>query len=242
MRIDLEKLLTQLTGTEANERMAGIRLLQEDLSVEKPNLTPEIIQALDAIATDDDNLIVKVEAGRLLSNDEYLDLYERLGITIPAALSQAPVETLKPFSTSNNNPRLYKIGRIFLGLMIAVYVYLLIDDIRSEIDNYHSSLSYGFSPYIEYQHIVILFISLILLVFAFILVRKYPIIVGALLLGLGVVSIILWSIYPPLGTSSGGFEVIILCYPLGLSFMLFGFLFLRNGLIRDRNKKNEVLS
>ena len=135
--------------------------------------------------------MVRAEPERLIGRDEYLDLYKRLGITLPAALSQAPVETLKPFSTSNNNPRLYKVGKIFLGLMIAVYVYLLIDDIRSEIDNYHSSLSYGFSPYIEFQHIVILFISLILLVFAFILVRKYPIIVGAILLGLGVVSNIL---------------------------------------------------
>lgn len=86
MRINLGNLLTQLSSTEANERMAGIRILQEDLSVGKPDLTPEIVQVLSQIATTDDNTIVKAEAKRLVGRDEYLDLYKRLGVNLPPAM------------------------------------------------------------------------------------------------------------------------------------------------------------
>ena len=47
MRIDLDKLFIQLSSTEADERILGIRILQEDLSKGEPDLTPDAIQILD---------------------------------------------------------------------------------------------------------------------------------------------------------------------------------------------------
>ena len=41
MRIDLDKLFIQLSSTEADVRILGIRILQEDLSKGEPDLTPE---------------------------------------------------------------------------------------------------------------------------------------------------------------------------------------------------------
>jgi len=86
MRLDLAKLLSQLESVEAPERIAAIRILQEDLSQGVPEITPAIIQALDRIASSDDNAHLRREAERLLGRDEYLDLYKRLGMPRPAAL------------------------------------------------------------------------------------------------------------------------------------------------------------
>jgi len=79
-------LHSQLESVEAPERMAGIRILEEDLSQGAPEITPAIIQALDRIASSDDNAHLRREAQRLLERDEYIDLYKRLGMPRLAAL------------------------------------------------------------------------------------------------------------------------------------------------------------
>ena len=90
MRVNPGILLSDLQSAEAPRRMAAIRRLQEDLSDGPPDLTPAIIDALDRVASFDSNHHLRVEAGRLLARDEYLDLYDRLAIPLPASLRHQP--------------------------------------------------------------------------------------------------------------------------------------------------------
>jgi hypothetical protein len=235
MQIDLDMLLTQLSSADINERIAGVHLLQEDVSFEKPDLTPEIIQALNRIVLFDNNAIVRKEAERLLERDEYLDLYKRLGITLPTALSQASVEIPKPTSTSmknNSSGKLYIVGRIFLGLIIAIFVFVLIEIIFRDYLSTHPVQMFDAYPILAFY---IMLISIIILVSAFALVKKYPILIGVILLALGVISIILLYNYPPLEIGGNDISTLFICIPWYLVIMLFGFLFLRFGLI-DKGK------
>ena len=95
MRIDLDKLFIQLSSTEADERILGIRILQEDLSKGEPDLTPDAIQILDRIAYSDVNQLVRNEAQKLLERTEYINLCKRLGITLRTAMTQETSETPK---------------------------------------------------------------------------------------------------------------------------------------------------
>jgi hypothetical protein len=238
MQIDLDKLLTQLSSDDAIERTAGIHLLQEDLSVEKPDLTLEIIQVLNKIVLFDNNAITRKEAERLLGRDEYIDFYKRLGIALYADLSQASVEIPKPSSTplkNNTSGKLYIVGRIFLGLIIAVFIFILIrwiiDYLFPHSNPYYVTMFDAY-PFLAFY---IMLITIIILVSAFALVRKYPILIGAILLALGVISIILLLYYPPLEIGGNDISTLFICIPWYLVIMLFGFLFLRIGVI-DKGK------
>lgn len=106
---------------------------------------------------------------------------------------------------------LYNIGRLLLGLMIVFTVFLLIRGgigLVSQLDD-TAYISNQLSLRIASAVGILLLgdITLIMLVLVFIYVKNYPIRVGAILLGLGVISIILMFIYPLGDVGGGGVEL-----------------------------------
>ena len=128
--------------------------------------------------------------------------------------------------------KLYKSGRILLGLHIACLVFPLTSLSSNIIDGIREN---------EFQWLVYYGGEFILLLAAFFLSRKYPFVAGTILIGIGVIWFVnLNIIMPPdelVGFSGMAFGFMSLCnlYP-----MLNGLVFLISGLIRRRNKEKEL--
>jgi len=128
--------------------------------------------------------------------------------------------------------KLYKSGRILLGLHIACLVFPLTSLSSNIIDGIREN---------EFQWLVYYGSEFTLLLAAFFLSRKYPFVAGTILIGIGVIWFVnLNIIMPPdelVGFSGMAFGFMSLCnlYP-----MLNGLVFLISGLIRRRNKEKEL--
>lgn len=140
----------------------------------------------------------------------------------------------------NNNAsgKLYKIGIIILGLIIASYVlFMILLDIAIIIFR-QDEPQFASIPLLElivtsvgafsYRGI-----PLIIPVSALFLVRKFPIVVGAIFLGIGGLLSSYWMLMQIEG------EGFILLCPFSVLFLLDGILFLISGLIKRRYTLNN---
>ena len=124
---------------------------------------------------------------------------------------------------------LYIFGKFLLGLLIFLNAGILLLGVALVGFEGYNGIGYYFETF------AILGIPLIIPLAAFFLVRKYPIVVGAIFLGMGMIFIIFFRIIAqPLGM-----ETLKLSIPDFL-LLVCGALFLASGLIRRRNKGNTV--
>ena len=124
---------------------------------------------------------------------------------------------------------LYIFGKFLLGLLIFLNAGILLLGVALVGFEGYNGIGYYFETF------AILGIPLIIPLAAFFLVRKYPIVVGAIFLGMGMIFIIFFQIIAqPLGM-----ETLKLSIPDFL-LLVSGALFLASGLIRRRKKGNTV--
>ena len=138
---------------------------------------------------------------------------------------------------NNASGKLYKIGIIILGLIIATYILFMIllevGFVFDPTDPVYASIPLLKRIITSIGGFSVTGIPLIIPVSALFLVRKFPIVVGAIFLGIGA----LFSFYWMLMEIEG--EGFILLCPFSVLFLLDGILFLISGLIKRRYTLNN---
>ena len=139
---------------------------------------------------------------------------------------------------NNASGKLYKIGIIILGLIIATYILFMIllevGFVFDPTDPVYASIPLLKRIITSIGGFSVTGIPLIIPVSALFLVRKFPIVVGAIFLGIGG----LLSSYWVLSVLIDGAGFTLLC-PVSVLFLLDGILFLISGLIKRRYTLNN---
>lgn len=244
-----EKLLKMLSSDKASVRYDAcewIRVSHES--------SPEIVTALEKATHDVDKEVAK-RATLALRADMHHQMAIKMGMIEPEKTEEKEGKisqiTTKPGSAPMNDKTtkkmqtMYKLGKIFLGIFISFGIfsscinYFLISLLPTVTNTYETNEEFKeMMRNLGYYA----FIRILIPLFAFLLVKKYKIIVGTVLLVNGIFGIFLIPYAPKelIALTALGYLSKLITY-LGCYFIiLIGLLFLISGLIERRIKVKQI--